>query len=85
MIFFVLFLSIDNFQPSVPEEQAGAYLEQERQRNQAIEQVINDVRQQNPNMEEILSKMVEWWTQTLTKNLSIATRNIQLYAHTHFQ
>ena len=54
------FLSLDQFQASVPEEQAGQYLEQERQRNQAIEGVINDVRQQNPNMDEILSKIVDW-------------------------
>ena len=65
MFLFILvnfheFLSLDQFQASVPEEQAGQYLEQERQRNQAIEGVINDVRQQNPNMDEILSKIVDW-------------------------
>ena len=68
MFLFILvnfheFLSLDQFQASVPEEQAGQYLEQERQRNQTIEGVINDVRQQNPNMDEILSKIVDWWTE----------------------
>ena len=36
---FVSF-NIDQFQSQVPEEQAGQYLEQERQRNQVIEQVL---------------------------------------------
>ena len=68
MFLFILvnfheFLSLDQFQASVPEEQASQYLEQERQRNQTIEGVINDVRQQNPNMDEILSKIVDWWTE----------------------
>lgn len=43
------------------DDQAGAILEQERQRNQVIEQVLNNARQQNPQMEEILGKLVEGW------------------------
>jgi len=44
----------------VPEEQAGQYLEQERQRNQVIEQVLQNAREQNPAMDEILGKLVQW-------------------------
>lgn len=56
---FVSF-NIDQFQSQVPEEQAGQYLEQERQRNQVIEQVLQNAREQNPAMDEILGKLVQW-------------------------
>ena len=55
-----LYLFIDRFDAQVPDDQAGQVLEQERQRNMVIEQVINDMRAQNPDMDEILGKLVEW-------------------------
>jgi len=51
---------IDQFDSQVPTEQAGAVLEQEKNRNMTIENVINEARQQNPAMEEILAKLTEW-------------------------
>ena len=57
---------IDNFQPEIQPEAAGQYLEDMRNQNQLIEQVINQQREQNPQMEEILSKLVEWqWAKYL--------------------
>lgn len=54
-------IATNRFQPQMQDDQAGAILEQERQRNQVIEQVINNARQQNPHMEEILNKLVDGW------------------------
>ena len=50
----------DRFQPQMQEDQAGAILEQERQRNQVIEGIIGQVGQQNPQMQEILAKFNNW-------------------------
>lgn len=44
----------------MPEEQAGAILEQERQRNQVIEQVLNQAREQNQGVDQILGKLTQW-------------------------
>lgn len=42
------------------EADAGQVLDSETQRNQIIEQVIDRVSQQNPNMQELLGKFVQW-------------------------
>ena len=52
--------SIGQFDSQIPADQAGAVLEQEKNRNQTIENVINEARQQNPAMDEILAKLIEW-------------------------
>ena len=54
------FISADRFQPEVQVEQAGQYLEDMQRQNQIIENVINQQREQNPAMDEILSKLVQW-------------------------
>ena len=56
----IVSFSLDRYQAPVPDDQAGAYLEQERARNQVIEGVVNDMRAQNPAMDEILSKLTQW-------------------------
>ena len=51
---------IDRFQAAIPDEQVGAVLNGEQQKNQVIEGVVNEMRQRNPQMEEILNKLIEW-------------------------
>ena len=53
-------IATGRFQPQMQEADAGAILQREQQRNQVIEGVINNMRQQNPGLEEILNKFVDW-------------------------
>ena len=51
-------VATDQFQPQ--EADPEQVLESETQRNQIIEQVIDRCAQQNPNMNELLSKFTQW-------------------------
>ena len=53
-------LFLDRFQPEIQPEQAGQYLNDMRMQNDIIEQIINQQREENPAMDEILSKLVQW-------------------------
>ena len=52
-------VATDQFQAQTDAD-PGQVLESETQRNQVIEQVIQRCREQNPNMNELLSKFDEW-------------------------
>ena len=47
-------------QQPIEDDQAAALLEQETRRNQVIEETINRMRQDNPEMDGILGQMINW-------------------------
>jgi hypothetical protein len=52
-------VSLGRFQPSMRDDEAGQVLEQERTRNQMIEQIINRFRGQD-ELGGVLQALVDW-------------------------
>lgn len=53
-------VATQRFASQVPEDQAQQVLEQEAQRNAAVEAVIKRLQAEDPNLDRMLKPLVEW-------------------------